>query len=281
VNYYEHHIGDYAAATAHLSLVEDAVYSRMLRRYYLQEAPLPADVQQVARLVGARDADAVAAVEAVLAEFFTLADDGWHQVRCDAEIARFREKQVAGAGKRDAEAERQRRHRERRAELFAQLREFDVVPAYDTPTNELVTLLSRVTAGVRHADTTATQSPDTRHQKEQEQKADARPAKRGTRLPTGWKPDPELTEWASTEHPLVDATKETEKFRDYWAAKAGAGGCKLDWPATWRNWIRNARPTGTPHAQDRRSTPESLAERAARKAREGDERERRRDGGLF
>lgn len=92
INYYEHHIGDYAAATAHLTLVEDAVYSRMLRRYYLQEVPLPADVAQVARLVGARSADELEAVRVVLSEFFTLADDGWHNKRADAEIESYRAK---------------------------------------------------------------------------------------------------------------------------------------------------------------------------------------------
>lgn len=93
MNYYEHHIGDYAAATSHLSLIEDAVYTRMLRRYYLTECHLPADVQQVMRLVGARQPEECAAVEAVLREFFTLADDGWHQKRADEDIAKFHEKQ--------------------------------------------------------------------------------------------------------------------------------------------------------------------------------------------
>ena len=31
MNYYEHHIGDYAEATAHLTFVEDAAYSRLIR----------------------------------------------------------------------------------------------------------------------------------------------------------------------------------------------------------------------------------------------------------
>lgn len=93
MNYFEHHIGDYAAATAHLSLVEDGVYSRMLRRYYLQEGPLPTEWQAVARLVGARSDDELAAVQAVLAEFFRLADDGWHQKRADEDIAKFHAKQ--------------------------------------------------------------------------------------------------------------------------------------------------------------------------------------------
>lgn len=90
--YYEHHIGDYAAATAHLSLIEDAVYSRLIRRYYLQEGPLPVDAAQVARLAGARSPDERAAVEVVLAEFFVLEADGWHQKRCDEDIARYHDK---------------------------------------------------------------------------------------------------------------------------------------------------------------------------------------------
>jgi hypothetical protein len=30
------------------------------------------------------------------------------------------------------------------------------------------------------------------------------------------------------------------KFRNYWLAKPGSGGRKLDWNATWRNWILKA-----------------------------------------
>jgi uncharacterized protein YdaU (DUF1376 family) len=103
MNYYEHHIGDYAAATGHLSLVEDAIYSRLLRRYYLQEQPLPADVAQVARLCGARAAEEAVAVEVVLQEFFELQADGWHNKRADEEIARYQDKQTkarASAGAR-------------------------------------------------------------------------------------------------------------------------------------------------------------------------------------
>ena len=102
MNYFELHLGDYAAATAHLSLIEDGLYLRMLRRYYLDEAPLPADVPKVARLVGARSEDELAAVHAVLDEFFELRADGWHQPRCDEEIKRYREK--TAKAKRSAES---------------------------------------------------------------------------------------------------------------------------------------------------------------------------------
>lgn len=93
MNYYEHHIGDYAEATAHLTFVEDAAYIRMIRKYYATERPLPADVKQVQRLVGARTKEEREAVESVLQEFFTLQADGWHQARCDADLQRYIAKQ--------------------------------------------------------------------------------------------------------------------------------------------------------------------------------------------
>ncbi len=93
MNYYEHHIGDYAEATAHLSFVEDAAYSRLIRKYYALEGPLPADLRAVQRLICARSEEEREAVQIVLNEFFTLADDGYHNARCDEEIARYREKQ--------------------------------------------------------------------------------------------------------------------------------------------------------------------------------------------
>ena len=86
MNYYEHHLGDYAQATAHLSFVEDAAYSRLLRKYYAEEKPLPAELRAVQRLIGARTDEEREAVQVVMEEFFTLEDDGWHNKRADAEI---------------------------------------------------------------------------------------------------------------------------------------------------------------------------------------------------
>ena len=140
MNYYEHHIGDYAAATGHLSLIEDAVYTRMLRRYYLTECHLPPAVQQVMRLVGARLPDECAAVEAVLREFFTLADDGWHQKRADEDIAKFHEKRA-------------------KAQSSAAARWADKPSDSERNANAMRT----------HTERNAHQSPDTRHHKDQEQ----------------------------------------------------------------------------------------------------------------
>ena len=39
--------------------------------------------------------------------------------------------------------------------------------------------------------------------------------------------------------PDLDPKKTFEQFKDYWIAKAGQQGVKLDWFATWRNWVRS------------------------------------------
>lgn len=89
MHHYPHHIGDYRAHTAHLTMTEDGCYRRLLDLSYMTEKPLPCDVAAVQRLAGARDKTERAAVETVLREFFTLQEDGWHQSRVDHEVAGY------------------------------------------------------------------------------------------------------------------------------------------------------------------------------------------------
>lgn len=63
---------------------------------------------------------------------------------------------------------------------------------------------------------------------------------RATRLPPDWQPSEGLKAWAAERVPRLDWKWETEQFRDWWLAKAGQGGTKLDWDATWRKWMRTA-----------------------------------------
>ena len=146
MNFFEHHIGDYDQATAHLTACEDGIYSRLIRWYYASEAPLPADLKIIQRRVRAHSRDERAAVQTVLAEFFELQEDGYHQHRCDDVIAAYHEAVPDMEAKRENARERQRRTRQRRAELFEALRGHDIVPRFDTPTRELERLLSRATS---------------------------------------------------------------------------------------------------------------------------------------
>lgn len=63
-------------------------------------------------------------------------------------------------------------------------------------------------------------------------------AAKGGRLSPDWIPSPELEAWTQSEAPGLHVPREVEKFRDYWLAQPGQKGVKLNWDATWRNWIR-------------------------------------------
>lgn len=67
---------------------------------------------------------------------------------------------------------------------------------------------------------------------------------RGTRIPEPFPVTPEMVAWARRECPGLDHRAVTIEFVDYWRAVAGAKGVKLDWEATWRNWLRREGRTG-------------------------------------
>jgi uncharacterized protein YdaU (DUF1376 family) len=92
MNYYPHHIGDYLKDTAHLTMVEDGAYRRLIDLYYLHEQPLPAERTKVYRLARAISAAEKEAVDTILDEYFSLAEDGWRHKRCDEELAKSQEK---------------------------------------------------------------------------------------------------------------------------------------------------------------------------------------------
>jgi uncharacterized protein YdaU (DUF1376 family) len=113
LNYYERHIGDYLKDTAHLSLLEHGVYSRLLDVYYTRETGIPVD--QVERLIGARSKEERAALSVVLDEFFCVEDGVLRQARGDREIARYRDKQAKASASANARWQKAPAHTERSA----------------------------------------------------------------------------------------------------------------------------------------------------------------------
>ena len=63
--------------------------------------------------------------------------------------------------------------------------------------------------------------------------------KLGSRLAQDWVLLKTWGEWAQKERPDIDVRKVAEQFKDHWIAQPGQRGVKLDWQATWRNWVRN------------------------------------------
>ena len=66
---------------------------------------------------------------------------------------------------------------------------------------------------------------------------------RGSRLPQDWLPGTEGIEFAERLLGAERARSEVERFTDYWKGAAGQKARKVDWPATWRNWVRRAAET--------------------------------------
>lgn len=89
---------------------------------------------------------------------------------------------------------------------------------------------------------------------------------RASRLPDDWKPDEKDLAFAR-ENGLTppEIAGQADQFRDYWHARAGPQARKLDWNATWRNWIRrypdyernSTRKNRTPSPDSRRRSPQA------------------------
>lgn len=64
---------------------------------------------------------------------------------------------------------------------------------------------------------------------------------RASRLPSDWVLPKSWGDWALAERPDWTADtvrKVADQFRDHWLSKGGADARKVDWEATWRNWVR-------------------------------------------
>ncbi|MCX5516215.1 DUF1376 domain-containing protein [Kaistia algarum] len=79
-------------------------------------------------------------------------------------------------------------------------------------------------------------------QSRSDQKTPEKPkSKTGTRIAPDWSANTDDREFARTlGFGDVGIDRECGRFRDYWIAKPGRDGVKLDWSATFRNWFRRA-----------------------------------------
>lgn len=206
MNFFKLYIGDYQRDTAHLSVTEHGAYLLMLQHYYATEKPLPTG-KALHRMLRAQDKAEREAIDAVVAQFWTETEAGLVNGRADAEITK------AGAQAETNRAIAQARE-ERRKALREQHEQSTNRATIDEP---------------NHSQTPDSPSGDKPPQE--------RP-RRASRLPPDWALPAEWRDWARTARPDLDPAKVADRFRDFWVAKAGRDGAKLDWAATWRNWVR-------------------------------------------
>lgn len=68
---------------------------------------------------------------------------------------------------------------------------------------------------------------------------------KGTRIPKEWVLSQEYIEAAYQIRlmPHAELRNIADEFKDYWISVPGSKGVKLDWLATWRNWVRRSKPS--------------------------------------
>ncbi len=226
MNYYEHHLGDYMRDTAHLSMLEDGAYRRLLDAYYTREKALPADLPPCYKLARANTKQEREAVAYVLREFFGLTDDGHRQRRADEEIQRFRQKSAKARASINARWDRTRAEQN---------------PKNERNTDVQRTTYERTTDDIHRAPVPSNQSPVTNTPPPPSGVAPLKESRPAKRAPEDFQPDADMRRWAAENAPGVDVDAETAKFRDHTFATA-----RTDWPATWRNWFRKAAEASPP-----------------------------------
>ena len=179
----------------------------MLDWCYLHEKALPAEPSEIARQIRMRTHSE--SIEVVLREYFERNVDGWISLRVIAEILKV------GVKSEKASASAKAR--------------------WEAKPNKNNNLANDANALRTQSDSNATHYPlpTTQDTLPKEKK------QRGSRLPTDFVLHDEWVAFCQQERPDLNVHKTFDAFKDYWIAKAGSGGVKLDWFATWRNWIRN------------------------------------------
>lgn len=142
---------------------------------------------------------------------------------------------VASASVRSPGAERTRRWRENKTSQSVTKRHAASQESEDGRASPSVTDRHKAS----QCDATTVSPIDTKIKNSNRQNSER--ASRGTRLSPDWSPS-EQDRSAAKQEGLseLEIDKEALRFRDYWIGRAGSGGVKLDWSATWRNWIRTA-----------------------------------------
>lgn len=249
MNYYEHHIGDYARATAHLSMLEDCAYTRLLRWYYADERPIPADIKVVCRVLRATTKPERDAVQTVLSEFFVLEDDGYHQKRADDEIARYQEKQRKAKASANARWNAQKAQSDGNANACANA-------CANASTDVMRTHSERSAKAMltRHQTPDTSQNPKAESEDKVSLEGERKPppltpnagavvSRFQVPLPEGWTPQPETVARVLRARP--DLAERVDRvagdFRDYIATQSGMRALSADWETSFFRWAARER----------------------------------------
>lgn len=204
-----------------LSATEECWYRRALDRSWLDDG-IAVDPAKAAKRIGKKCTPQAAAM--ILEMFFVVSKkDATKMVNEKQELLRTKFKKTlkerSKAGIESARKRKEKKELERQQMLNK--------CATNEPTKSNNTIQSNTIQSKEEKTEEAAQAPST--------------PKRGTRLPEPFILTAEMRAWAKIKRPTIDPAVETEKFVNYFRAKTGRDATKLDWRATWNNWILNAR----------------------------------------
>jgi uncharacterized protein YdaU (DUF1376 family) len=203
MHYYKFNIADYRKDTGHLSTIEHGIYRQLIDWYYLDEQPIPEENQVVIRRLRL-GSDEVKYLQNVLSDFFVLGKTGYTHKRIEVEIKDYAE-----------QVEKNKNN----GKLGGRPKKTQVV--IDGLPNE--------------SQNNPNQEPLTTNHKPKDKKTLGKRLANDFDMPDSW------GEFCEKERSDLIPIKVFEQFKDYWVAQAGQKGVKLDWDATWRNWVRNTK----------------------------------------
>jgi uncharacterized protein YdaU (DUF1376 family) len=201
MHYYKFNIADYRKDTGHLSTIEHGIYRQLIDWYYLDEQPIPEETQVVIRRLRL-GSDEVNFLQNVLSDFFVLGKTGYTHKRIEVEIKDYAE-----------QAEKNKNN----GKLGGRPKKTQSV---------ISGLPDESQNNPNHKPLTINHKPIEKN-------------KRGSRLSPDLSFPDEWFDFLVKERPELNAQQTFAKFMDYWIAQAGQKGVKLDWFATWRNWVRS------------------------------------------
>lgn len=218
------YIAEYLGDTMHLTTRQHGAYLLLIMAYWRNAGPLPSDDRRLAAICRLHQSE-WAEDRDTLAEFFETESELWHHKRIDIEMANALEnvQKASDKGKAGA-AKRWQRDATGNATGMPQAMPEQCPGNASSPSPSTTTNVVVVSAKAL---------PATKN--------------RGSRLSKEWALPKDWGNWALQKGLSRDKViTEAEKFRNYWIAKSGRNATKLDWEATWQNWVIKAiEDTGT------------------------------------
>lgn len=241
MNYVQFHIGDWESGTRLLTPLEKGIYIDLLMLYYSTERPILRSYFD--RITRGYTEDERKAFDYVVSQYFEEQDDGFHNARCDEEIAKAAEK--------SEKARKSIQARWNKAAKGPASSVSDTCRKLDESTDAIRTNNERNTDVLL----TNNQEPITNKETERKKKEKRQAITHAFNLdllPSEW------ADYAKQVRPDLDPQTVFADFVFYFTQGRGAGELRSDkgWNQSWQGWVRrqketrNAKPAGsTAHQQ--------------------------------